>query len=114
MSTKDERNLPPSNDDAFANYPKFVTGQVTCPVIGRAEQLPSYRIPKNKQLVVKALPGNVGWVFIGVRANDAQNPIVAYPMVAQEAIGLAVTNSDVVYISAQNINEGIAFIVEQP
>ena len=112
MATYNEN--PPGYEDAFANYPKFATGQVICPVAGVAVQLPSYDIPKNKQLVIKALPGNAGWVFIGVRASDAQNPIVAYPMVAQEAIGLAVTNSDVVYVSAQNINEGIAFIVEQP
>jgi len=99
--------------DAFANYDNFTTGQVICPVLGRAVQLPSIPIPKNKQLVVKALPGNAGWVFVGVRAAEAQNQLVAYPMLAQEAVGLAINNASSVWVTSQNINEGIAFIVEQ-
>jgi len=102
-----------AGDDAFANYDNFATGQVICPVLGRAEQLPAIPIPKNKQLIVKALPGNAGWVFVGIRAVEAQNQLVAYPMLPQEAIGLAINDASKVWVTSQNINEGIAFVVEQ-
>lgn len=101
------------DDDPFANAPKFTTGQVPCPIVGTGVQLPSIVIPKNKQLVVKALPGNVTWMYVGVTQADSQNLLTAYILVPNEGVGLLVQNADTVWVMAQTINDGIAYIVEQ-
>jgi len=109
----------PATVDPFENTEKFVTGQVICTVINQGFQLPSIPIPKNKQLVVKALPVNVGtFVLVGVTQGDSQNLNIAYPLVPNEAIGLLIENADKVWVSTPALplgalNDGIAFIVEQ-
>ena len=108
---------PVAGEDPFENAPRFVSGQVICTIINQAFQLPSFPIPKNKQLVVKALPGNVGWVVVGATQSDSQNIFVAYPLVPNEGIGLFVKNSSAVWVMAPlppmgALNDGVAFLVE--
>jgi len=100
-------------EDPFANYASFTTGQLICPAVGVGYQLPPIPIPKNKQLVVKALPSNVGWLFLAVQQAQAQSAVVAYPMLPNEAIGLSIKNANSVWVAAQIINDGAALIVEQ-
>lgn len=109
---------PAGAEDPFASLPRFISGQVICTIINRGFQLPPAPIPKNKQLVVKALPGNVGWILVGATQADSQNLTVAYPLVPNEGIGLFVQNSDRVWVMAPPppmgaLNDGVAFIVEQ-
>jgi len=104
--------------DPFANTPRFVTGQVICTALNTGFQLPPFPIPKNKQLVVKALPGNVGWIIVGATQADSQNLTVAYPLVPNEGIGLFIENSKQIWVMAPAppigaLNDGVAFIVEQ-
>lgn len=103
----------PGLEDPFENASSFTTGQVICPIINRGFQLPPIPIPKNKQLVVKALPGNVTWMWVAEVAANAQNLVIAYPLVPNEAIGYFVTNADAVWVVATTVNDGIAFTVEQ-
>lgn len=103
--------------DPFENTDRFVTGQVICTVINQGFQLPSFPIPKNKQLVVKALPGNVGWIYLGVTQADSQNLTVAYILLPNEGVGLLINNSDRVWVNAPAppvgaLNDGVTFIVE--
>lgn len=100
-------------DDPFANTSRFTTGQVPCPVVGFGYQLPSIVIPKNKQLIVKALPGNVTWMYVGVTQADSQNLMVAYILVPNEGVGILIQNADRVWVSAQTVNDGIVYMVEQ-
>lgn len=104
---------PAVAEDPFANQPKFIVGQVICVIAGQGFQLPPMPIPKNKQLVVKALPGNVGWIWVAQVQADSQNMNVAYPLVPNEGIGLFVQNADRVWVMAPTVNDGIAFVVEQ-
>jgi len=104
---------PTELEDPFANTDKFITGQVICTIVNRAFQLPSMPIPKNKQLAVKALPGNVGWIYVGVTRADSQNLIVAYILVPNEGVGLFINNADRVWVMAPILNDGVTFIVEQ-
>lgn len=104
--------------DPFANMPRFVTGQVLCTVVNQGFQLPSFPIPKNKQLVVKALQSNVGWIYVGATQADSQNLVVAYLLVPGEAIGLFVQDSDCIWVMAPAppigaLNDGVNFLVEQ-
>ncbi|MFY9259577.1 MAG: hypothetical protein WAO71_03610 [Gallionella sp.] len=101
------------SEDSFRNYDGFTTGQLVCTMAGRGFKLPPIPIPKNKQLVIKGLPGNAGWVYIGVQQAQAQSTTVSYPLLANEGIGLSITNAKLVWVSAQIVNDGVAFIVEQ-
>lgn len=109
---------PATVEGPFDNSPKFITGQVVCTVIGQGFNLPPIPIPKNKQLVIKANPANLGWVVVGVSQADSQNINVAYPLVPNEGIGLFIKNADEAWVMAPpppfgNLNDGVVFIVEQ-
>lgn len=104
---------PTVGEDPFASMPRFTVGHVLCPVANRGYRLPSMPIPKNKQLVVKALPGNITWLWVASTPADSTNMNVGYPLVANEGVGLFVKNANSVWIMATTINDGIAFIVEQ-
>ncbi len=110
------------SEDPFANMPLsetgtegkgFTTGQVVCDVINQGFQLPKTPIPKNKQLVIKGHPGNVGWVYLAVQRAQSQLQAVAYILLPNEGVGLFIRNADQVWVSAQTLNDGIVFIVEQ-
>jgi len=100
-------------DNAFDNYGAFATGQVICTVANRGFELPSMPIPRNKVLVVKALPTNGGWIWVGAQQAQSQDITVSYPLLANEGIGLAVTNANLVWVMGPVLNDGVAFIVEQ-
>jgi len=102
-----------AGQDPFANKPKWTVGQVICNVINRGFQLPPIPIPKNKQLVVKALPGNGNWVWLASLQADSQNIGLAYPLLPQEAVGLFIQNANQVWVMALALNDGVAFMVEQ-
>lgn len=110
--------VPAAGADPFASMPSFTVGQVICTNLNQGFQLPSIPIPKNKQLVLKGLPGNVGWVYVGSLRAESQDVNVAYPLLPQEGIGLFVQNADVVWVMAPPpplgaLNDGIAYLVEQ-
>lgn len=100
-------------DPAFANLDKFTTGQVLCPIIGSAVALPSIIIPRGKQLVLKALPNNADWIYVGQIAVDSQNLVIAWILVPNEGFGLYIKNASHVYVTAQAVNDGINYAVEQ-
>lgn len=104
---------PEIGEDPFRNTPKFTTGQFICPAALIGYHLPPIIIPKNKQLVVKALPGNIMWIWVGYRQADAQNMGVAYPLVPNEGVGLFIEDAKNVWVMAQAVNDGVAFVVEQ-
>lgn len=104
-------------EDPFENTKGFVTGHVVCDRLNFPFQLPSNPIPKNKQLVVKAAPGNVGWIYLAQRSVDSRNASVAYILVPNEGIGLSLFNSDEVWVTAPAapvgfLNDEVIFIVE--
>jgi len=102
--------------DPFENTDRYVTGHVVCTALNTGFQLPSFPVPKNKQLVVKADPGNVGWIYLGLTQGNSQNLAIAYPLIPNEAIGLFINNSDQVWVTAPVVggalNDEVVFIVE--
>jgi len=100
-------------EDPFENTRIGITGQLICPVIGMGYRLPPIPIPKNKQLVVKGLPLNTGYVYVAFSQADVQNWLVGYPLFANEGIGYAIQNANAIWVSADTLNEGVAFTVEQ-
>lgn len=99
--------------DPFANKRTFTVGQVICTVANQGFPLPAIPIPKNKQLVIKALPGNAQWIYVASVQSDSQNVNISYPLLPQEGIGLFIENASVVWVMATALNDGIAYIIEQ-
>jgi len=103
----------PVGEDPFASAPSFTTGHVVCSTVLQGFQLPSIVIPKNKQLVVKAHPGNVTWIYVARIQADSQNIGVAYILVPNEGLGLSVQNANAVWVMATTINDTAIYTVEQ-
>jgi len=108
---------PVIGEDPFANQDLFTTGQLICTVLNQGFQLPPIPIPKNKQLIVKALPSNVGWIWLARQPLQARTITVAYPLLPNEGVGLFINNADRVWVAVEPVfgvlNDGVAFIVEQ-
>lgn len=94
------------------NLNDFNTGQTLVPIPGTAVQLPNTLIPDGVSLVIKALPGNAGRVYIGHTAVDAQTPALAYSLGPNEHVELSITNANLVYLDAAIANEGVEIVME--
>jgi len=97
----------------LANPHTFTTFQMTCAAANVAYRLPDKAVPYGMSLVIKALVGNFGNVYIGAGTAEAANLNTAYPLIANEAVELQIINSMRVYVSAAVAGDGIVCIVEQ-
>lgn len=95
------------------NPPRIASGELLCPVAGTAVPMPNYEIPWDMELIIKALSTNLGIVRVGNTAMEAQNILLGYPLIANEAIGYKIKNSQQLWICANVANEGIHWTVEQ-
>jgi hypothetical protein len=102
-----------SGGAALENPPKIASEELLCPVAGQAEKMPDYEVPRDKELVIKALSTNWGTVRVGNTKMEAENPRLGYPLLANEAVGLKIKNAGQLWICANMANEGIHWIVEQ-
>ena len=99
---------------ALTNPNTFVTGGIICAAAAPTSYpIPGKLIPWDKEFVVKALSTNAGLIYIANNQVDAGILSASYPMLPNEAIGLAIANSSEVWVAAQFAGEGIAFTVEQ-
>jgi len=98
---------------ALKNPTKIVSEEFLCPVAGTAVQMPAYEIPWDKELVIKALSTNWGLMRVGNTKMDAENAMIGYPLLANEAVGLKIKNAEQLWICADRANEGVHWIVEQ-
>ena len=95
------------------NCRSFVTFQVPLPALTPV-QLPNFEIPEGFSLVVKSHPNNpVGTIMYVARSGpDVQNFASGWPLVVQESLGLAVTNSNAIWVSA-TVGSVLCCVVEQ-
>ena len=98
---------------ALQNPAKIASEELLCPVAGRAEQIPEYEVPQDKELVIKALSTNWGIIRVGNSKMEAENPSMGYPLLANEAVGLKIKNAQQLWVCASRANEGVHWIVEQ-
>jgi hypothetical protein len=97
------------------NTATFNSGVVTCAVASpnKAYRMPGKYIPKGMEFVIKALDSNVGLIYVANNEADAKTAPATYRLLANEAIGLKIKNSNAEWISAQIAGEGVTWIVEQ-
>ena len=79
-----------------------------------AVQLPSNIISKSFELVIKAKSGNTGTIYVADNEADAKagGHADAYELSAGETISYRVTNTNILWIDAENAGEGVTFTVE--
>ena len=95
------------------NPESIATGRRIVDSAGSAVQLPYIPIPFDCSLVVKALSGNAGTIYVSESKVSAQDTNSAFPLAPGDAIELKVKNSSSVWIDASVSGEGINWIVER-
>ena len=92
---------------------QIASGELLCPVANNGYKLPGYNIPWGCEVVVKALSTNLGTIRVGNSNASAGNPVIGYPLIANEAIGYKIRSTGRIWISATIPNEGVHWTVEQ-
>jgi hypothetical protein len=97
-----------------ANCRGFTTFQVPVPAALTPRQLPNFEIPEGFSLVVKSHPLNaVGTImYVAESQPDVLNVNTAWPLLINESLGLAVTNSSALWVAASGVSV-LCCVVEQ-
>lgn len=101
------------NTNVMHNPPTIVAWRSICVAATTAYQLPSREIPFDKALVIKALPTNIGVIYVGNTAAASLNVNDSYPLIANEAIMYKIKDSQKIWISGSMAGDGVACTVEQ-
>jgi len=94
------------------NYPGMTTDQLTVTSAGTAEALnggDSLEIGKDVGVLVKALPGNSGNVYVGDSTVDSSTGVV---FAAGEGAVWFVDDASVIHVDVDNGGEGVSWGVE--
>lgn len=100
-------------DAALGNWASVEHGQDTVATAGTAEALnggTSLTVPDGARLVVKALGGNGGNVYVGADTVSASNGYVL--AAGEETPPLGVTDVSSVFIDVDTGGEGVSWVVE--
>ena len=79
---------------------------------GRPKNLPDQPIPDGFAIVLQALPGNNGIVYIGNSKANAEDHTVAFELGEGIFLRLYITNANLVWVDAATMGEGISWAVE--
>jgi hypothetical protein len=80
--------------------------------------LPSYEIPYDKVIIIKALNDpayhvNVGTIMVGDSKVSSENMTTAYPLLPGETVGYKVRNSNSLWVCPVVAGDGVSWTVEQ-
>lgn len=101
------------------NKDNFISLQVKVQNSGKPQQLPDLKISDGFLLVVKAKAGNTGVISIGRNRSSAVNLTTnpnntnPFTLQANEAVKLALTNANKVWIDSTVSGDGVELLVEQ-
>jgi hypothetical protein len=95
------------------NAPEIASWTTYVAAVGTAVQLPDRRVPYDLQLVIKALPTNLGLIYVGNSRADATNVNSSYWLLANEGVGYKILNAKQLWINASRAGEGVVCTVEQ-
>lgn len=97
---------------ALENPPEITAFRVLVPVVNTPVQLPDRAIPYGKELVIKALPTNLGLIYVANSRHEAININSCYYIIANEAIEYEIKNCDQLWINATRAGEGVLCTAE--
>lgn len=76
-------------------------------------QLPQFIVPDDMELQIKGWPTNAGLIYVSDARANATNVNQVWPLLANEAIGYRIHDSEDIYISGTAIGDFAALTVEQ-
>jgi hypothetical protein len=94
------------------NQPTFRVEVITVPLAGTPVQLPDISIPDGVEIAIRALQNGARRVLL---ANSSANTGISTKRTelrSGEAIGLALTNTNLIWIDATGNNTSIEIIIE--
>jgi len=94
---------------SMANKAVFKHGQKSVAVAGTREQMAALAIPDGFAVIIKALIGNTGKIYVGDVTVDNTN---GYELNASEFVTLKITNLNKVYLDTSVNTEGVSWTVE--
>ena len=93
------------------SYKSFDSGKKLVPSAGTAVQLPNLSIPRGEKVTIKAISTNAGIVYIANSKSGAEDKINCYPLTSDDDVALQISNLNLVWLNADNNNEGVNWIV---
>lgn len=87
--------------------------RVLVPVVNVPVQLPDRLIPYDKELVIKALPANLGVIWVANSRAEALNINSVYQIIANEAIEYTIKNAHQLWLNATRAGEGVVCTSEK-
>lgn len=95
------------------NQPSFRIEVINVPAAGTPVQLPDISIPDNIDVVIKAKTNNGNKrIYLANSSANCADPTKRIELRAGESIGLAIVNSNLIYIDASANNVAIELIAE--
>jgi hypothetical protein len=102
--------IPSDLSAFFRNRKSFMTGQKDVVTAGTPVQLDSFDIPEGFKLIVLAKPGNAGNIFVATNEGYAGNANRRFDALEPGiAIPLRVTNTEAVWIDAEQDGDGVSW-----
>lgn len=79
---------------------------------GEPKQLSPMLIPDGMMVVVRALPGNKGWVYVGKSREQVKNVDKRIALEKKDFVRLRVQNTNLIWADAASATEGVDFWCE--
>ena len=95
------------------NPTEIVSRKKTVTTAGTAEQLPVVEIPRGCKVVIKALSGNGGIIYVGNSKADAEDTTKSFPLAAGDTVDYMIRNLSQLWINASASGEGVIWTAEQ-
>ena len=95
------------------NRPSWYHDKTTVSAPGTAEPLETLVIPDGFALVVRALVGNTGNIFLGRTKALAEDTARRLPFSKGNGLTLNIKNANLVWVDSQVVSEGVDYWVEQ-
>lgn len=99
------------------NPPDITAFTVLTTVLNTPVQFPYREIPYDKELVIKAMPTNLGIVLVAPSRSDAMNLNSSYWLVASEVVQYKIKNAEHIWLNVPPVlgiaGEGVVCTVEQ-
>ncbi len=97
----------------FENPPEVYTRRITLTTANTAVQLPPFKIPFDKEVVIMAHKDNAGIIYVGNGQLEAENSDFGYPLDATKSVSYKVRNLQQLWVRADTANDKVIWTVEK-
>jgi len=95
------------------NPTEITAFRILVAAVNTPTQLPDREIPWDKELLIKAIPTNLGLIYVANSRAEAMNINSCYWLLANEAVHYKIKNSRQLWVNASIAGEGVLCTAEQ-